>query len=58
MISELCILICGLYIGKHYPQYVPIPRISKDVSDRILKYLENMQKTQTPESSGNDDRLN
>jgi hypothetical protein len=48
MIEELCILIVGLYIGKFYPQYVPLPHITKAHTDRLLKYLEDLQKKENP----------
>lgn len=43
MIYELCIFAMGLYVGKYYPEYVPLPRISKEQTDRMLQYLKDWQ---------------
>ena len=44
MIYELVILVAGLYVGKHYPEYVPLPKITKEQTDRVLNYLRTLQK--------------
>jgi len=49
MLYELVILAAGLYVGKHYPEYVPIPKISKERTDQILNYLKNLQKPEKSE---------
>jgi hypothetical protein len=33
---------CGLYIGKYYPQYVPLPQINKTNIDALLCRLEEI----------------
>lgn len=33
---------CGLYIGKYYPQYVPLPQINKTNIDALLRRLEEI----------------
>lgn len=38
----------GLYVGKHYPQYVPLPRIDRAAIDKALNELERMTKEQEP----------
>lgn len=43
MLYEFCILMTGLYIGKYYPQYVPLPKITKEQTDNVLQYLSTMQ---------------
>jgi hypothetical protein len=48
MISELFFLVCGLYIGKYYPEYVPIPRIRQQHIDVALEYLKSLQQQTTP----------
>ncbi len=40
-IISLCI---GMYIGKYYPQYVPIPQINQENINKILKRLEELSK--------------
>jgi len=49
MIYELVILAAGLYVGKHYPEYVPIPKITKEQTDRLLNYLKALQKAEKEE---------
>lgn len=46
-IRPLLIFACGLYIGKYYPQYVPLPQISKENISKALKYLESMERQTT-----------
>lgn len=43
MLSELFFLACGMYIGKYYPEYVPIPRIRQEYVDAVLAYLKSTQ---------------
>jgi hypothetical protein len=45
MISELLFLMFGLYIGKYYPEYVPIPRIQQTHIDAVLAYLKKQSQT-------------
>jgi hypothetical protein len=47
MFSELFILACGMYIGKYYPEYVPIPRIRQEYVDAVLAYIKQST-SQTP----------
>jgi hypothetical protein len=51
MISELFFLACGMYVGKYYPEYVPIPRIKQEHIDLALAYVKSLQTppAQTPE---------
>lgn len=46
-IRAVC-FISGLYVGKHYPQYVPLPRIDRAAIDKALKELERVTKEQAP----------
>ena len=52
-IRPLLIFACGLYIGKYYPQYVPLPQLSKENINKALTYLESMERqtTQQPQQS-------
>jgi hypothetical protein len=43
MFSELFFIACGMYIGKYYPEYVPIPRISQSHIDSLLVYIKSLQ---------------
>jgi hypothetical protein len=43
MFYELFLLATGMYIGKYYPEYVPIPRIRQENIDAILVYLRSLQ---------------
>ncbi len=43
MISELFFLVCGMYIGKYYPEYIPIPRIHQSDIDALLAYIKSIQ---------------
>lgn len=43
-IRNLFIVTCGLYIGKYYPQYVPIPKINQENLDKLLKYIRDLEK--------------
>ena len=43
MFSELFLLATGMYIGKYYPEYVPIPRIRQEYIDALLAYLRSLQ---------------
>jgi hypothetical protein len=36
--------VTGLYIGKYFPQYVPLPRINQDTFQQILTWLEAKQR--------------
>lgn len=40
----ILIFIVGLYLGKHYPNYIPLPRLSKENVDKVLKKLEETEK--------------
>jgi hypothetical protein len=46
-VRPLLIFGCGLYIGKYYPQYVPLPQLSKENINKVLKYLESMERETT-----------
>ena len=48
MIEEIIMLLCGMYLGKHYPQYIPLPKITKSHTDAILRYLESLQTPAPP----------
>jgi hypothetical protein len=51
-IRPLLVFACGLYIGKYYPQYVPLPQLSKENINKVLKYLESMERqTSNPPSN-------
>jgi hypothetical protein len=50
MITELLFMFCGLYIGKYYPQYVPIPRIQQEYIDAVLAYLKK-ESAATPQTA-------
>ena len=52
MLSEMFLLACGMYIGKYYPEYVPIPRIKQEYITAALTYLKSLQ-TPTTEKSIN-----
>jgi hypothetical protein len=54
MISELLFLVCGLYIGKYYPQYVPIPRIQQEYIDAVLAYLKKESSATTQPTPTNE----
>lgn len=47
MLKGMFVLLCGMYVGKHYPQYVPLPKISKECADKVLKFLEELQKKES-----------
>ena len=47
MLKGVFVLLCGMYVGKHYPQYVPLPKISKECTDKVLKFLEELQKKES-----------
>jgi len=51
MISELFFLVCGMYIGKYYPEYVPIPRIRQSDIDALLAYIKSIQTKPAPAPS-------
>lgn len=51
MIFDLIVLACGMYIGKYYPEYVPIPRIKQEYIDALLAYLKSMQTPTAPAAS-------
>lgn len=40
----ILIFISGLYLGKYYPQYVPIPKLNKENVDKVLTKLNEMDK--------------
>ena len=44
MKGKLIGFLFGLYIGKYYSKYVPIPQITKENVDKGLKYLESLSK--------------
>lgn len=41
MFYDLFLLACGMYIGKYYPEYVPLPRIRQEYIDAVLVYLKS-----------------
>jgi hypothetical protein len=41
---SLVVFTCGLYIGKYYPQFVPLPQISQANLKKALDYLQNLEK--------------
>lgn len=43
-IRSLVVFTCGLYIGKHYPQYVPLPQLTTENIQKALNYLETMER--------------
>ena len=43
MLYELCVFAIGAYVGKYYPQYIPIPKITKEHADLALQYLKELQ---------------
>jgi hypothetical protein len=45
-LRNLVVFGCGLYLGKYYPQYVPLPQLSKENINKLLKYLESMEQEQ------------
>jgi len=49
MLYELCIFAMGLYVGKYHPQYVPIPKITKEHSDMVFQYLKDLQAKMGPQ---------
>lgn len=51
MLSELFFLACGMYIGKYYPEYVPIPRIRQEYVDAVLAYIKSTQTAAHPVSA-------
>lgn len=48
MLSELFFLACGAYIGKYYPEYVPIPRIHQADIDALFAYLRQLSSRPNP----------
>lgn len=47
--AKIIPFIAGLYIGKYHPQYVPLPQITKENFDKLLKTLEDAtSRTATP----------
>ena len=42
--QKIFTVIIGLYIGKYYPQYVPLPEINKNNINKLLNKLEEMTK--------------
>lgn len=48
--SKIIPFIAGLYIGKYHSQYVPLPQITKENFDKLLKTLEETtNRTATPQ---------
>ena len=48
-LAKLLPFIAGLYIGKYHAQYVPLPQITKENFDKLLRYLEEAtNRTATP----------
>lgn len=48
-LSKILPLVMGLYIGKYYPQYVPLPQINRENIDSLLRRLEDVtQQTDSP----------
>jgi hypothetical protein len=48
-LAKILPFIAGLYIGKYHPQYVPLPQITKENFDKLLRYLEEAtSRTATP----------
>lgn len=43
MLYELCVFAIGAYVGKYYPQYIPIPKLTKEHTDLALQYLKELQ---------------
>ena len=41
-VGKLAIFACGLYIGKYYPHYVPLPQINRANIDAVLRRLEEL----------------
>jgi hypothetical protein len=42
--QKIISLVVGLYIGKYYPMYVPIPQINQENINKVLKRLEELSK--------------
>lgn len=38
----------GMYVGKYYPQYVPLPQFNQGTLDRVLTYLRELERRQAP----------
>jgi DNA-directed RNA polymerase subunit N (RpoN/RPB10) len=51
LLPKLALFTCGLYIGKYYPQYVPLPQINNENIQKALKSLEAFTKQTTPPSN-------
>lgn len=43
MISGVFFLACGMYIGKYYPEYVPIPKINQMYVNSVFEYIKSFQ---------------
>ncbi len=48
MMSEFFFLLCGMYIGKYYPEYVPLPRIRQEYIDAALVFLKQQALPRPP----------
>ena len=40
--SRVLCFVGGLYVGKYYPQYIPLPRIDRDAVEHGLTELERL----------------
>lgn len=43
-VRSIALFISGLYIGKYFPQYTPLPHINRESIQRALEWLEKKQK--------------
>ena len=43
MLYELCVFAIGAYVGKYYPQYIPIPKLTQEHTNLALQYLKELQ---------------
>jgi hypothetical protein len=43
MLYELCVFAIGAYVGKYYPQYIPIPKVTQEHTNLALQYLKELQ---------------
>lgn len=46
--AKIIPFIAGLYIGKYHSQYVPLPQITKENFDKLLKTLEEATSRTAP----------
>ena len=45
---RLGIFVTGLYIGKYYPQYIPLPQLNQETLNRVLTYLRELERNNRP----------